>query len=99
VAVSLEYLALLLVSVSVHPRLIHPPELHAVPNRLERTLLDTEQFVRSFLDAHDISVPMERGRLRKRLENLKAERTQKVVSGHLRLSPASVLRRSISIEA
>jgi len=46
----------------------------------------------------DNSVPVERARLRKRFEDQKAEGTQKIISGHVQLSPASVDERRVPIE-
>jgi hypothetical protein len=46
----------------------------------------------------DNAVPVERARLRKRFENQKAEGTQKIISGHMQISPAGVDERRISIE-
>jgi hypothetical protein len=46
----------------------------------------------------DNSVPVKRARLRKRLENQKAEGTQKIISGHMQLSPRNTDERRIYID-
>jgi hypothetical protein len=46
----------------------------------------------------DNTVPVEGARLRKRFENQKTKGTQKIISGHVQLSPRSVNERRVSIE-
>jgi hypothetical protein len=65
---------------------------------VKRTLLNAQQFIGCSLDVEDNPVPVKGAHLRKRLENQKTEGTQKIISGHMQLSPGSTDERRIYID-